>query len=126
MAEAAATSLAECINRISPPLEEWSRAPYQRTVHRDAAPGRPIGKGVNRHALTWIDESISSPVSIDIPVGTAFQYRCTGAEALRCLCITMPPWPGNAGNHYRRSVGADSTSRPGVFRHRVIFAEVDP
>ena len=35
-------------------------------------------------------------VSIDIPVGTAFQYRCTGAEALRFLCITMPPWPGNA------------------------------
>ena len=35
-------------------------------------------------------------VSIDIPVGTAFQYRCTGAEALRFLCITMPPWPGDA------------------------------
>lgn len=34
-------------------------------------------------------------VSIDIPVGTAFQYRCTGAEALRFLCITMPPWPGD-------------------------------
>jgi mannose-6-phosphate isomerase-like protein (cupin superfamily) len=34
--------------------------------------------------------------SIDIPVGTAFQYRCTGAEALRFLCITMPPWPGDA------------------------------
>jgi mannose-6-phosphate isomerase-like protein (cupin superfamily) len=35
-------------------------------------------------------------VSIDIPVGTAFQYRCTGAEPLRFLCISMPPWPGNA------------------------------
>ena len=35
-------------------------------------------------------------VSIDIPVGTAFQYRCTGAEALRFLCITMQPWPGDA------------------------------
>ena len=35
-------------------------------------------------------------VSIDIPVGTAFQYRCTGAEALRFLCIAMPPWPGDA------------------------------
>lgn len=34
-------------------------------------------------------------VSIDIPVGTAFQYRCNGAEALRFLCITMPPWPGD-------------------------------
>jgi mannose-6-phosphate isomerase-like protein (cupin superfamily) len=35
-------------------------------------------------------------VSIDIPVGTAFQYRCTGAEPLKFLCITMPPWPGDA------------------------------
>ena len=35
-------------------------------------------------------------VSIDIPVGTAFQYRCTGAEPLRFLCISMPPWPGDA------------------------------
>ena len=34
-------------------------------------------------------------VSIDIPVGTAFQYRCTGVEPLRFLCITMPPWPGD-------------------------------
>ena len=35
-------------------------------------------------------------VSIDISVGTAFQYRCTGAEPLRFLCIAMPPWPGRA------------------------------
>jgi mannose-6-phosphate isomerase-like protein (cupin superfamily) len=34
-------------------------------------------------------------VSIDIPVGTAFQYRCDGADALKFICITMPPWPGD-------------------------------
>jgi mannose-6-phosphate isomerase-like protein (cupin superfamily) len=34
-------------------------------------------------------------ISIDIPVGTAFQYRCTGVDPLRFLCITMPPWPGH-------------------------------
>lgn len=33
-------------------------------------------------------------VSIDIPVGTAFQYRCTGTVPLEFLCVTMPPWPG--------------------------------
>ena len=33
-------------------------------------------------------------VSIDIPVGTAFQYRCTGFDPLQFLCISMPPWPG--------------------------------
>ncbi|MBM7502789.1 cupin domain-containing protein [Agromyces aurantiacus] len=35
-------------------------------------------------------------VTIDIPVGTAFQYRCTGADPLRFLCVSMPPWPGDA------------------------------
>jgi mannose-6-phosphate isomerase-like protein (cupin superfamily) len=35
-------------------------------------------------------------ISIDIPVGTAFQYRCTGAQPLQFLCISMPPWPGDA------------------------------
>ena len=34
-------------------------------------------------------------VSIDIPVGTAFQYRCDGVERLEFICITMPPWPGH-------------------------------
>jgi mannose-6-phosphate isomerase-like protein (cupin superfamily) len=34
-------------------------------------------------------------VSIDIPVGTAFQYRCIGAAPLEFLCISMPPWPGD-------------------------------
>ena len=35
-----------------------------------------------------------SGVSIDIPVGTAFQYRCTGVNALQFLCVSMPRWPG--------------------------------
>ena len=38
---------------------------------------------------------LETGVSIDIPVGTAFQYRCTGTDPLRFLCITMPPWPGD-------------------------------
>jgi mannose-6-phosphate isomerase-like protein (cupin superfamily) len=38
---------------------------------------------------------LRSGVSIDIPVGTAFQYRCTGVDPLRFLCVSMPPWPGD-------------------------------
>jgi mannose-6-phosphate isomerase-like protein (cupin superfamily) len=34
-------------------------------------------------------------VTIDIPVGTAFQYRCNGDNPLEFLCISMPPWPGD-------------------------------
>lgn len=37
---------------------------------------------------------LAAGISIDIPVGTAFQYRCTGAEPLRFVCISAPPWPG--------------------------------
>jgi len=33
-------------------------------------------------------------VSISIPVGTQFQFRCDGAEPLVAVGVTMPPWPG--------------------------------
>ena len=38
--------------------------------------------------------NLRSGVSIDIAVGTAFQYRCDGDEPLRFICVTMPPWLG--------------------------------
>lgn len=34
-------------------------------------------------------------VSIDIPLGTTFQFRAFGDEPLRALGATMPPWPGD-------------------------------
>lgn len=34
-------------------------------------------------------------VCIDIPLGTAFQYRCDGAAPLVCIVTAMPPWPGD-------------------------------
>jgi len=33
-------------------------------------------------------------VSISIPTGTQFQFRCDGDEALNAIGATMPPWPG--------------------------------
>lgn len=38
---------------------------------------------------------LTEGVSIDIPVGTAFQYRNTGSSPLKFICISMPPWPGD-------------------------------
>jgi mannose-6-phosphate isomerase-like protein (cupin superfamily) len=32
---------------------------------------------------------------LSIPLGTAFQFRCTGSEPLDAVAITMPPWPGD-------------------------------
>lgn len=34
-------------------------------------------------------------VSLTIPVGTHFQFRATGDEALSAVGVTMPPWPGD-------------------------------
>lgn len=51
----------------------------------------------------WRDDGTESGVvsllagtSIDIPVGTAFQYRNTSDEELKFVCIAMPPWPGDS------------------------------
>jgi mannose-6-phosphate isomerase-like protein (cupin superfamily) len=33
-------------------------------------------------------------LSLDIPVGTAFQFRADGDSPLEAVGITMPPWPG--------------------------------
>jgi mannose-6-phosphate isomerase-like protein (cupin superfamily) len=33
-------------------------------------------------------------ISLTIPPGTHFQFRCDGAETLNVLGVTMPPWPG--------------------------------
>ena len=33
-------------------------------------------------------------VSLTIPVGTQFQFRCDGDNALEVVAVTMPPWPG--------------------------------
>jgi mannose-6-phosphate isomerase-like protein (cupin superfamily) len=33
--------------------------------------------------------------SLTIPVGTSFQFRDDGDEALEIVAVTMPPWPGD-------------------------------
>ncbi|MBV8564427.1 MAG: cupin domain-containing protein [Methylobacteriaceae bacterium] len=37
---------------------------------------------------------VAPGVSLTIPLGTSFQFRCLGDEPLAFLAITMPPWPG--------------------------------
>ena len=53
------------------------------------------------HGRIWRDDGSESSVvdlvpgtSIDIPVGTSFQYRNVADVDLTFICITMPPWPG--------------------------------
>ena len=40
-------------------------------------------------------DDVAAGVSIDIPRGTAFQFRALGDEPLSAIGATMPPWPGS-------------------------------
>jgi mannose-6-phosphate isomerase-like protein (cupin superfamily) len=58
---------------------------------------------LNGHGELWRSDGVRSEVtelvpgtSIDIPVGTAFQYRNVSDEKLEFICVSMPPWPGDA------------------------------
>jgi mannose-6-phosphate isomerase-like protein (cupin superfamily) len=43
-------------------------------------------------------------ISIDIPAGTAFQYRNVSDQELKFICIAMPPWPGDSEASYRDGI----------------------
>lgn len=56
---------------------------------------------VSGHGRMWrqLDEyeeivELGPGVSISIPTGTHFQFRCEGSEPLVAIGATMPPWPG--------------------------------
>ncbi len=55
----------------------------------------------------WRDNGVASSVTvlvpgtaIDIPVGTAFQYRNLADTELKFICVAMPPWPGASEASY--------------------------
>ena len=63
------------------------------------------------HGQIWRDDGTENCIvdllpgtAIDIPVGTAFQYRNVSDEELKFICIAMPPWPGDAEASYVKGV----------------------
>lgn len=63
------------------------------------------------HGEIWRDDGVESGVTalvpgtaIDIPVGTAFQYRNVSGVDLKFICIAMPPWPGDSEATYVEGV----------------------
>ena len=38
---------------------------------------------------------LSPGVSVTIPLGASFQFRCDGDRPLEIIIATMPPWPGD-------------------------------
>jgi mannose-6-phosphate isomerase-like protein (cupin superfamily) len=39
---------------------------------------------------------VGTGMSISLPVGTHFQFRCDGTEPLTAVGVSMPPWPGDS------------------------------
>jgi mannose-6-phosphate isomerase-like protein (cupin superfamily) len=52
---------------------------------------------------------LSPGVSLTIPTGTRFQFRCDGPEPLTAIGATMPPWPGD-----REAYGVEGNWQPTV------------
>jgi mannose-6-phosphate isomerase-like protein (cupin superfamily) len=76
------------------PSDQVNRATVHATVSEFWHVLSGEGRIWRRDATGEETTVLASGVSIDIPVGTAFQYRCDGDEPLRFICVTMPPWPG--------------------------------
>jgi mannose-6-phosphate isomerase-like protein (cupin superfamily) len=80
---------------FSLPPKAVARAVAHRTIEE-------VWYFVSGHGQMWrrfqeqqeIDD-VGPGVSITIPVGTHFQFRCNGLEPLVAVGVTMPPWPGN-------------------------------
>jgi mannose-6-phosphate isomerase-like protein (cupin superfamily) len=72
-----------------------SRAVAHRTVEEiwcfTAGRGRIWRKLGDSEEIT----EVAPGVSITIPTGTQFQFRCDGGEPLEAVAVTMPPWPGS-------------------------------
>jgi mannose-6-phosphate isomerase-like protein (cupin superfamily) len=39
--------------------------------------------------------AMEAGVCLTIPLGTHFQFRALGTQALAAVAVTMPPWPGD-------------------------------
>jgi mannose-6-phosphate isomerase-like protein (cupin superfamily) len=54
------------------------------------------GRGQMWRKLNDVSEivDLGPGVCLSLPLGTHFQFRSSGNEALSAIGITMPPWPG--------------------------------
>ena len=79
---------------FSLPSGAVARAVAHRTVDElwyvVAGRGRIWRKLGDREGIVDLDAGLS----LSLPTGTHFQFRCDGPEPLTILGATMPPWPG--------------------------------
>jgi mannose-6-phosphate isomerase-like protein (cupin superfamily) len=79
---------------FSLPADSVTKAVVHRTVDEiwyiAAGRGR-MWRRLGEHAEIV---ELTPGLSLSIPVGTHFQFRCDGPETLTAVGATMPPWPG--------------------------------
>ena len=76
------------------PPQAVSKAVAHRTIEEVWYFISGTGRLWRRHGEREEIIEVSAGVSITIPTGTRFQFRCDGAEPLVAVGTTMPPWPG--------------------------------
>lgn len=54
---------------------------------------------------------VSAGSALTIPLGCRFQFRNSGSGELRFLCVTTPPWPGEAEGIVEPTMGAWSVGQ---------------
>jgi mannose-6-phosphate isomerase-like protein (cupin superfamily) len=73
-----------------------SRAVTHRTVEEIWFFLAGEGQMWRKHGENAEFTDVSRGVCLTIPLGTHFQFRSFGREALSAVAVTMPPWPGEA------------------------------
>ena len=71
-----------------------SKAVAHRTVEEIWYVTRGRGRMWRRSSEREDITEIAVGVSLSLPTGTHFQFRCDGDEPLEAVAVTMPPWPG--------------------------------
>jgi mannose-6-phosphate isomerase-like protein (cupin superfamily) len=77
------------------PPGQINQATRHKTVHEFWHVLEGKGRIWRSNGTTGTTVELAAGVSIDIPAGTAFQYRCDGDLPLKFICVSMPPWPGD-------------------------------
>lgn len=100
------------IHSVVPP-HQINRATVHATVHE-------FWYILTGEGEIWRDDGMESQITrltpgtaIDIPPGTAFQYRNCSDQELKLICIAMPPWPGDQEATYVEGVWEASSSLTG-------------
>lgn len=77
------------------PPGQVSRAIVHRTVEEVWYVTEGRGQVWRRHGEREEVVDVGPGSALTIPVGAHFQFRTVGAEPLRFVMWTMPPWPGD-------------------------------